>query len=104
MKVYLPPKAVEEKPEINYGAKDFRKEFQKEEVWADKIKEWAKTHGKGRNKGKEVNFPYADGRARYVIFEPNALIHLPIGDAWQYPYIERLRASDISQLCRFNHF
>ena len=97
MKVYSPPAEVGPKPEFNYGTSDFREEIAKEELWVKKIKDYARKHGKGTNRGQEVDFPFADGQARYIVFTNTILIHLPVGDAWQYPYIERLRATDIAQ-------
>lgn len=94
MKVYSPPKAVGDCPELDY-TKDIRTELKKEEDWVKKIKDWAKAHGKGPHRGKEVCFGVADGNARYVILDSTKLIHLPVGDAWQFQYIERLKYSDI---------
>ncbi len=49
--------------------------------------------------GEVVSFPYADGAAYYMVasLRPLALIHLPIGDAWQLPapYERGLTAKDV---------
>jgi hypothetical protein len=51
----------------------------------------------GKNVGEVVQFPHADSYAEYMVanMRPLELVHLPLGDAWDYPYIERLNASDI---------
>lgn len=96
MKIYSPPKEVGPQPEIDYTT-DFRAEMEKEEKWVEKIKEFAFKHGKGPNRGKEIHFPVADGYARYVVFTGSVLIHLPVGDAWQFQYANRLTAKDVTQ-------
>lgn len=61
------------------------------------VKAWAKKHGNCPEAGKEVGFPVADGHARYVVvsLKPVKLIHLPVGDAWEFQYANRLTARDI---------
>ena len=52
----------------------------------------------GKNTGKIVNFPVADGYAQYMIMEHGktfALVHLPYGDAYQFQYANRLTKQDI---------
>ena len=52
----------------------------------------------GKNTGKTVNFPVADGYAQYMIMEHGktfALIHLPYGDAYQFQYANRLTKQDV---------
>jgi hypothetical protein len=52
---------------------------------------------KGKNVGELIQFPHADGYAQYMVasMRPLELVHIPLGDAWDYPYIERLTATDI---------
>ena len=50
--------------------------------------------------GEVVRFPIADGYAEYMVASLKGgatLIHLEIGDAWNYPHIERLNKGDIVQ-------
>ena len=51
----------------------------------------------GKNVGEVVQFPCADSYAQYMVasMRPLELVHVPLGDAWDYPYIERLTATDI---------
>ena len=89
-KVYAPPL-----PAINY---DYNGDWQKqEEEYTDLLKEWCNKHGRGAYRGSIVQFPVADGYAVYMIIslKPLELIHVPLGDAWEYQYIERLSTSDI---------
>jgi hypothetical protein len=75
------------------------KYFKDCEEFVKKIKVYAKYHGSGKEAGEEISFPVADGHARYVILsiKPVKLIHLNVGDAWQYQYINRLTTSDIKK-------
>ena len=95
-KVYAPPVEIKH-PE--FTAKDY---FKAEENYINAVVAWAKQHGKGKLAGEVIQFPVADGYAQYVVFSttPVALIHLPIGDAWQYQYANRLTASDIKEKVR----
>ncbi|MCY7360538.1 MAG: hypothetical protein LH629_00500 [Ignavibacteria bacterium] len=73
-------------------------EWQKQEkVYTEKVKQYAKKNGKGEYAGEEVSFPHADGEACYVVLSlsPVELFHLEIGDSWDLPYIDRLKATDI---------
>lgn len=51
----------------------------------------------GVDEGRLIRFPYADGYAWYqvVSVSPPKLRPVPYGDAWAYPYANRLRADDI---------
>jgi hypothetical protein len=54
----------------------------------------------GKNTGKIASFPVADGFAQYMAVESNkifGLIHLEYGDAYMFPYINRLTKKDILQ-------
>ena len=56
-----------------------------------------KHYGKKKNVGEVVRFPHADGYAQYMVMQMNPLelVHIPLDDAWEFPYIERLTAKDI---------
>ena len=49
--------------------------------------------------GEVVHFPVADGSAMYMVasMKPLKLVHLPLMDEYQFPYIKRLKAVDILQ-------
>ncbi len=92
-KVYGPPKGLNV-PKYN---SDWKVYDRAEAKFVKDISDWCKKHGSGEYAGEEVYFPYADGHARYIVLStrPLRLVHLPVGDAWNYPYIERLTARDI---------
>ena len=97
MKVYSAPASIK-KPEFPTGLNgDWKAYQQKEDAYANEIVAYAKKHGKGSMRGKEVNFPIADGYARYIVFTNTSLIHLDVGDAWNYPYVQRLLVKDIRE-------
>jgi hypothetical protein len=96
IKVYAPPEHLKP-PKFVARAEDYRDYEKRCDAFVNQVKGWAKSHGSSVYAGEEVRFPHADGYARYVVMslKPTALIHLNVGDAWQYPYIERLKATDI---------
>ena len=63
------------------------------------VKDWLAANGyTGKNSGRIVRFGVADGYAAYMIAEAGrkfALIHLPYGDAYQYPDAQFLPKSEI---------
>lgn len=95
IKVYAPPKELK-KPK--FGKNHDWKKYQKDtEKYFESIKNFCATEGSGKYKGEVVYFPFADGRATYVVYSttPMELIHCDIYDAYDYPYIERLNKKDI---------
>lgn len=66
------------------------------------IQAWARKNGSGPEAGEVVQFPVGDGAAVYVVFslKPVKLIHIATGDAWDFPYVHRLTASDIRENIR----
>lgn len=98
-KIFSVPKEVKV-PELNFNnfnLKDYNESIEKfiTEL-TDHVKKLGYT---GKYVGETVRFPVADGNAVYMVFnlKPLMLIHLPIGDAWQYEHIERLTAADITK-------
>ena len=51
----------------------------------------------GEHIGKMIDFPVADSKAVYMIasMKPLQLVHLQIGDCWQYQYDHRLKKADV---------
>lgn len=87
-----------EPPEFKSG--ETWNDYEKRQVeYVETIKDQARILGNfSRYSGEEVYFPQGDGHARYIVIsiKPLQLIHLPVGDAWHFPYIERLTAKDIT--------
>ena len=95
-KIYSAPKELRA-PAIEEIGVDYKKYYKDCEKHVEAVKAWAKAQGGCKESGQEVLFPYADGYARYVVLslKPVKLLHLDVGDAWEYPYVHRLTASDI---------
>ena len=95
LKVYAPPAELKV-PEWNPNL-DWKENNKAEEKYLTDLKAWCKKQGSGKDAGKEVQFPVNDGAAVYVILsmKPCTLIHVPTGDAYNFPYIERLTPADI---------
>lgn len=75
-----------------------------EELFIAELRKFLTDNGHtGTNAGTIVSFPYADGQARYMIIsmKPMQMFHLPLGDAWDYPYVDRLTAKDIQERLNF---
>lgn len=72
-----------------------------EQAYIDQVRAFVKRQ-KPRAKyvGEIVRFGVADGHAQYMVMSlrPVELIHLQIGDAWQYQMIRRVTAEDIKEL------
>lgn len=88
-------KAPEFDPELGF------KEHQKlEDQYIEDVRESLKA-GKPGDKyvGEIVQFQVADGYALYMVasMKPLELVHLHVGDAWQFQYVHRLTIKDIKQ-------
>lgn len=98
-KVYSIPDDFPPVPEI--GIRATAQEWMKaENEWKSRLAQYVR----GRNPscklaGKVVSFYVADGSAQYMVWttKPLALLHLPLGDAYQIPdaHARGLRVSDI---------
>jgi hypothetical protein len=91
MKIYSAP------TEIKYSI-DYSGDWQAQErAYMGKLTKYVMQHGSGKNKGKIVSYPVADGYARYMIFseKPAALIHIPTGDAWHYSMVTRFTMKEV---------
>lgn len=94
-KIYSPPEGFDPPqwdPKLSHKEND-----KAEDEYMEKLKAWAKKHGKGKTAGEMIYFPVADGKAVYMVFslKPVTLIHVPVGDAWHFQYAHRLTASDV---------
>jgi len=96
-KVYSPPSSIE-KPQFSID--DLPGYFKAEEEYVKKVQDWAKENGDSEGlSGEIIRFQVADGYAQYVVWKlkPVTLIHLPVGDAWQFPYANLLTVKDVKQ-------
>jgi len=69
------------------------------EKYEGSLVKWCQENHPGKNSGEIVEFPYADGAARYVVMtmQPLQLIHIDTWDGWELPHVNRLTAKDIQQ-------
>lgn len=99
MKVYGMPTHLSYEPD--YRNYNHAVATEREETAITKLKAWLIAEGyTGPETGEIAAFGVADGYARYMFADGgrrSCLIHLPFGDAWDYPYIERLTKADILQ-------
>lgn len=87
MKMYSLPEDLPA-PVVNYRDFDLAKVQADEDDHQKKLKDWLIASGfKGKNTGKILSFPIADGHAQYMFAEgrgrDDGLVHLPYGDAYQ---------------------
>src|SRR5687767_8181884 len=95
-KIFSPPECI---PVPDWDIKKSMDENQaEEEKYLDVLKKYLKRRKPNNDKvGKIIRFPVADGYAIYMIagLRPVELIHIPLGDSWQYEYANRLTMSDV---------
>ena len=76
-------------------------EYQKnEDKYIADIKKELKSMGyNGKNFGEIIMFPVADGNALYMVvsMRPLKLMHLPLGDAWDFQYAHLLTAKEVNE-------
>jgi hypothetical protein len=107
IKVYSKPDEIQSVDTFIFDAKgnfDRKASLKAEAEYAKKFKDYCIKHGKGKYKGETVQFSVADGYAIYYVLEcsPMELIHFDEGDAYNFPYIERLNKSDIVEQIEFD--
>lgn len=96
-KIYNTPKEVSV-PEISFS--DFQGYQKKCEEFKENLKEFLKKrNSKDEEVGEVIGFPVADGTAEYMVasMKPLELVHLPLMDAYQFQYANRLTAKDVKQ-------
>lgn len=91
-------------PKIKFDGTFNLGEYQKEvEQFYKDVKEGLMADGyTEKHLGEIIRFPVADGNAEYMVFtvNPVQLVHLPIGDAWEFQYVERLTTADVLEKIR----
>ena len=99
-RIYSPPKEI---PTPAFNPDTWQKD---DEAFEQKLRAYCLAYGSGECKGEVISFPVADGYARYMVFSlrPVALIHMPLGDSWQFQYANRLTAADIKEQVRKSKF
>jgi hypothetical protein len=97
-KVYAPPKEVGNLPQIGYPFDPTAYEAACQ-AYRQAVIAWVKEKGSGSVRGSVIRFQVADGYAEYVVYslKPVVLIHLPLGDAWQFRYAHLLTAAAVME-------
>ena len=95
-KVYLPPASI---PVPQFDWEDFEGYQKLENKFIDDLKQFCKQRNSGEYIGEVIKFPVADSYALYMVasLSPIELIHLPLMDAWEFQYIDRLTVQDIKE-------
>jgi hypothetical protein len=99
-KIYSLPEEFEKKlPVIDFSTPvlDWEKA---DEAFIKELKEWAiKRNPAQEYVGEVIYFPVADGYAQYMVVATKLveLIHLPLGDAWEFQYASKMTKKDIAQ-------
>ena len=94
--VYLAPKSIKV-PEL-----DFRNINGYEKAcdnYKAELKAMLQKHNNEKNVGEIIRFPVADGYAEYMVasMKPVELVHLPLGDAWDFQYAHLLTAKEVQE-------
>ena len=103
--VYAPPVGVGSVPRLrdfmSDGKFDSKGMKEAEEKWKNELRTWCKKNSSGRKYvGEIIQEPVADGYAQYMVFSlrPLILIHLPIGDSYQFRWDRRWTAADVKSM------
>ena len=98
-KIFSPPDTIKI-PELSFeDIKDYEKACKE---YVEDLKQWCirRAENGGADTqyiGEVIRFPVADGYAEYMVaaFKPIQLIHIPLWDAWEFDYANRLTKKDI---------
>ena len=95
--VYSLPKTIK-KPETDFANYNHAEYLKKEEAFLKKLRTFIKSHSSSKYNGKVVQFQVADSYAYYMVvsIRPSQVIHLPIGDEWEFQFINRLTGKDLA--------
>lgn len=74
-------------------------------IWEKELISILKNNSQCPEAGEIIQFPVADGYARYAVYtlKPVQIVHIPIGDAWHFEYANKLTATDIRKKIRQTH-
>jgi len=95
--IYSAPKEVK-LPKLDFS--NMQKYAEESKQYIADLKQHIKDMGyKGKNVGEIVRFAVADGYAEYMVLSmrPMKLIHIPLDDAYEFPYAHLMTASEINK-------
>ena len=93
-KVYSAPSSIEV-PSLDFSnINGYEKACEK---YKADLKAMLQKRNNGKNVGEIIRFPVADGYAEYMVasMKPVELVHLPLGDAWDFQYVHLLTAKEV---------
>jgi hypothetical protein len=96
-KIYSAPEEVKQP---NYDFQNVSSWEEQEETYIKEVKNFLAERGyTGKNAGEIIQFPVADGYAQYMVasMRPLMLVHLPLGDAWDWQFAHLLTAKEVQQ-------
>lgn len=95
-KIYSAPKEIEV-PQLDW--KNISKYKKDSEEYIQKLKEFLIKRKNEKYVGETINFPVADGYAQYMVasIKPLELVHINLGDGYQFQYVNRLTPKDIKE-------
>ncbi len=95
--IYSAPKEVR-LPKLDFSnMQDYNKDCNR--YVSDLVKHIKDMGYKGKNVGEIVKFSVADGYAEYMVLsmKPMRLVHIPLGDAYEFQYAHLMTAKEINQ-------
>ena len=94
--IYSAPEEIKV-PELDF--RDINAYLKAQDKYVEDLKAFCKKRKNGKNVGETIKFPVADGHAIYMVasMSPLELIHVPIGDAWEFQYVHLMTAKEVQQ-------
>lgn len=94
--IFNPPDVIK-LPSLDFSKIAQYKEDSKKYI--ENLQAFLKRRKNGKNVGEIIRFPVADGYAEYMVasMRPLELVHIPLGDAWNFEYAHRLTAKDVQE-------
>ena len=100
-KIFSPPKNL---PVPQFDMNAPHDQWMKDDAeWTEKLRQFCLANGDSSPEvGEVISFPWADGHASYMVLsmKPVKLVHMPLGDAWQYPDADLQTAKRIREHVR----
>ena len=96
-KIFNPPSSIAQ-PKLDF--KDMAKYRQDCKQYEADLKAFlVSKNPNAKNVGEVIRFPVADGYAEYMVasMKPVQLVHIPLGDAWDFQYVHLLKAKDVQE-------
>jgi len=95
-KIYAAPEEIQI-PELDF--KEFGNYEKECEDYIQKLKDFCLENSDEKEVGEIIKFPMGDGHAEYMIcsMKPLELIHIPLMDAWSFPYAHLLTVKEVEE-------